>query len=548
MNYNDRSELFKESSFFELFEWLNSDNFLSHVDLNRVMASDTLIEFLFSYPSLIKKIIKHNSLYFFTFYDFIKNKDDNNMLERDRQNVKTFYNTYNFEIIERLWETVKGNINIDALARRELIEDIEIRKEHYYHFLLNQSWLELPKFKYDVPRLAKQLIISYYDNIYYQDNSDINNFKFDSAEYNEFVKTTINPNYFDVFNLNEHNMIRYLNITVEELEEDENTSNKEIIKSYFGFLISIREVNKNILAWFFFYFYHDIPQESVKDYLFIIFNWKKNISGYILRLLDYLDIEYFKINNTFDDLIKSIEKDHDYLFKINEDLRLDMNNFNSEDVINNLYVLKSISNIRNEDLFTQSESLNTIENIEPKMFFNLNFINPLDDSPASLQLDIDAVFKDFIEKIDSLLEEIDEDSDKKRDETGEPDLVRSKEPTVNKFRRGVLLLKKIYNSTIIMKDSSKIKKIFSMNNNILFIDYPDFRDHYYDIDTLTYHMIQLLIAFEIIPIKNETLKKNIENKINISLQDLRNFYISLAKDNIEIYNGYIKSQLKSAGR
>jgi len=139
MEYNDTSDLFKETSFFRLLDEINSKTFLSRVGISNIMKSNVLKEFILSYEDMVKEIIKYNSLYFFNFMDFLTNQD-NGLIEKNKNKIKSFYNNYEIDFLEDIWYFTKDIIHdMSILKYEEIISDMENQEEYYFHFILSNS-------------------------------------------------------------------------------------------------------------------------------------------------------------------------------------------------------------------------------------------------------------------------------------------------------------------------------------------------------------------------------------------------------------------------
>lgn len=542
MEYNDSSELFNESNFFKLFDEINSKTFLTKTGISNVMKSDVLKEFVLSYEDIIKEIIKYNSLYFFDFVDLIT-KQENKITEKQKNNIKTFYNEYDIDFLEDVWYFTKDNISDTSILRYEpIISDMEIKGEFYFHFILNRIWISKPRVKYDVGFLAKKLLLSFYRNKFHKDDDKIEGFKHDSPEYKESLKLMLNPNYQEVMTVFDNHLLDLYSTPIYPLDSNDPDYKRNIIMNYFEFLIIAREVNKNIITWFFFIYYDLIPVEIIKDYFAAIFGWNKNLSGYIFKILRYLEIDYYKISEPLNDLIKNLENKHDYLFTLHDDLSLDNMNFEIEDVINNLYILQKINNIFNSDISNFNIFASQIENIDFMYLFAFYFISPLKESVEAIKIEMKQLYEHYNYIIMTIkdiiiLEEKEDPTYVSQDEESLSEEERNKLDS-NRTVKAFIKVQQIYNSTHMMRNKGRRQKVISYNDKIELLDYIDFTINIFDKKTLAYHLVKLLRNFEIIPLKDETLKTNLEKKSRVSLKNLKEYYFSLDKDNKELYYGY----------
>jgi hypothetical protein len=345
---------------------------------NMSIKSDSFLEFILPYKQILEKIYLKDSLYIYNIIDFYKNNED--IIEKKKNFIKEFLNENNLNLITFLLRnSIDDNNNNELLS---IHKGIIINKEYYFARLFNQIWLNNFK-NFEISNInlilmAKQVLILYYFNEFYNIDK-IDQTMFNNDLYQDFLKVLVKYKLV-------YNDINETDINLKTFEEVP-TINENKIKLFYKFCLDNKLMNKNLLTWFFIIFHKELPKYLYNDFYYIILEIKHNILEVISKILLYVGIDFYKYNKIkFNELIKNISDNHDYLGKIYENLKFD-NTLDYENITNNIYLIKKIYEIQ-EDIYTFLYDLE-LEKLELDQYYMFIITSPLDNSWNSNLYSID---------------------------------------------------------------------------------------------------------------------------------------------------------------
>lgn len=374
MNYNF---LFKNNSLnyndnIELYELLNKISKEEDILNDIKIKSDAFLELILPYEELLEKIFKYDSLYIYNIIDYFKNNQD--VIDKKKNYIKELLNENNLTLLNYFLEDSIDDSS--EYEKKNIYKDIILNKQFYFSVLFNNIWLNnLKSFvisNNNLTLMAKQILIVYYHNEFYSKNK-IDQTMFDNDTYLDFLKLIVKYKHVYIDINNEDVILK----KIDKLYISEESGNN-MLRIFFNFCLDNKYINKNLLSWFFVLFYKDIPKYLYNDFYYIIIGINHNVLGIISKILNYIGIDFYKYDkNKFDELVKNIVDNNDYLSKIYENLKFD-NSIDLTDITNNIYLIKKMYEIQQDIyIFLSDIELNKL-NMNQYYIFILT--SPLDNA------------------------------------------------------------------------------------------------------------------------------------------------------------------------
>lgn len=441
---------------FELYYAVKDHDFLNNIsDLS--LKNNSILELVLTNDEMLEYVFKRDPLYIYKIIDFFNNNE--NFINKKQNNIKMFLNENNLELLEFIYKNqVVDNYNRE---KANISKNIILNRDFFFTFIFNQIWIKnLDNFyisNNDFEVMSKQILILYYYNMFYN-KERIDQIQFDNELYQDFLKLLIK--YKSVYILLNNDMLILKTI------EKKNYNNPNKLKLFFYFCITNHLVNKNLLTWFFVLFYDNIPKYLHNDYYYIILNINRNILGVISKILKYANIDFYKYDEIkFNELIKNISENNDYLYRLNEDLKFN-NDINYSSITNNILLIQKLQQLYDQPyIFLYDIDLKQLDITKYHMFL---LLSPLENAWKTSIYDINTQCLGIINNKEALLND---DS--------------------------LLNLIKIYNSTICVNFKGTcnfltpfgIKKIFNIEKNMIL---PDFDFNLFDKEIFFYKYNKLL--------------------------------------------------------
>lgn len=487
-----------------LFKYFNDEKKFINNNFNILKNNNNFLEFILPNQEYLEQVFKLDPLFIYKILDFFDTNYDTCSLKKN--NIYDLLNKKNYPTIEYIWDSFK-DVNIDIINEKAInekaINEIYNNSENYFYFLFNQLWLKKREFKSinnnQLQTLGEQLLVCYYYNLFYTNNKDFLINK--QSNYENFFKVI---NVYTKFKFDHDNKT----IIFDPIEKQENVvcnDFREKLKLFFHFSLENKIVNKKMIIWFYVFFKKYLTKQLQNDYLFIIYKTNINITGFINNIFKVLGKEFYEyteedIKDIFDNF-----KQTEYIYKVEDDDLLFLNNSDLFEITNNIFLLKKL-NQQNQDDY-ELINIKALDNISLENLYFIFLISPLKNSLQTVVKKI----KDITQNNIYNLQKIESDD-----------------------------IFYIYNSCV-LKNFNKEYILFT-NENVFRNDLTNFIDikNFFNIEILFYKIIMYLNNYEIIPKLNLNLKKNIEF-YKFDLYNIKKIYLSIYPSEEENINGYKKT-------
>lgn len=591
LNYSE------EDNVILLFQALNDEKFLEKIDKTTYSYYNFLL-FILPFKNYITKVFKYNSLIYYNYIDLFQTQS--NLIEFQINKRIDFLKQDNYKKIERLWDTIIPIIDMEESIEnmfndKELINDINLNENEYFHFLVNQIWLnsknvDLTPFSQsyfiDINLLAKKILLYYYYQKYYICN--LKNLLNNEKENNEFLKLLVK--FRNIYISDKPTNIFFkkeVNLTESEKQEQDkyqklyiqmNDKEQNMLK-FINFLVENNYININIIQWFYVLFSKYIPEELNQHFLILLLKLDNGTLNFIFLVLQELDIDFFKLDiKDYEEFIKTVEANYDKIYNIQTSNYFEEIDF--KQIINNMFFLTKLKDMSNNPELTYKFLSLDIEKLSLDQFFFICDNSPLTVSNESILYKQDNRSK----KYNSLMKK---HSLKK--------LINAYNSVTITQNLNKCFLLTNYNIILIYDFDTQfmlyenIKKIYEENplNNqhghklrnqqfvpmmnlyldIIYISYPSYKlkntdqqilffkslpdinnniteNHFhvisFDLNILLYRLLEILGQYSITPLKDKNLKNTLENN-NTQLQNLTEIFQSIyQKQNIQYGYSTIK--------
>lgn len=492
-SYLFQSEKIYSENILSFYNFFYKENPLEYIN-NSVLENPFFLYLVYPSEKIIKELFYKNDLLRFRFIDFFTENLD--LIDQREIKINNFLKNNDIAHIENIFSKIKTDIDIKYMNEiKYLIDDVVENKEMYLNWLINKTFkIYFSRSFINIKLLSVRLLILYYFNKFFIKERSYQ-LKTDDPDYIEFTRLLIK--YRDFYSINlDYTSIKFKN---DDTPTPNLTTKEYLLMRFFDSLRNPSLIDRKIITWFYIFFSDDIPNEIQNDILYIILgsNVKKNTIGLIMQILKAYNKDYSELSEEEkEDIIKNIK--NDYVFKQSEF----PSNFNYDDYINNILLIKKLSDNNENYEFLKNINYDDIEN--NNLFFILH-CDPLEETWSSI--------KNKILKI---------------------------ETKFNNLNLPVEKLIKIYNSITYTDINKKEINVIKKDGEYVLEDIGillESSPSLFDGNILFYNFILFLNNYEILLLNNKTDVINNIKSYNTNIETLKNIFKSI-KPNKDFYNGY----------